>query len=79
MSKIQITEELLLQGESWNGSYSVAQLRALGDDMVKGWRFRLLGKWIEEEQAQKFLALKNKHLKNKKKFRHLKLQTGNLF
>ncbi len=68
---VTVTNSLLEQGISVNGSWSKKQLLALGVPirrgfkLVKGWKDRLIGSEITEQQKNKFLDLKDKHLKPK--------------
>ncbi len=68
---ITVTTELLEQGISKNGAWSAKQLRALNVPigkrfkLWKGWKDRLIGSEITEQQKNKFLDLKDKHLKPK--------------
>ena len=65
-----VTNSLLEQGISCNGSWSRKQLEALGVPigrgfkLWKGWKDRLIGSKITEQQKNDFLALKNKHIKH---------------
>ena len=68
----KITIELLEAGKSMNNFWSERQLAILGLDFKnKGWKKRAIGKEITQEQVDKFLLLKDAHLKNKQKFKHL--------
>ncbi len=66
---IRVTPELLEQGISLNGAWSRKQLIALGVPvgkrfkLIKGWKDRLIGSEITEQQKMRFLALKNAHIK----------------
>jgi hypothetical protein len=60
-----LTEEILEQGKSRNGSWSTEQIRVLGETMTRGWRYRLLNRDISEERIQQFLDLKDFHLDNR--------------
>ena len=64
---VTITKELLQQGLSRNGGYNGAQMEVLEVEPAwnKGWKRRLLGKLITEQQKKTFLALKDSHLKDK--------------
>lgn len=67
---VKVTKELLEQGRSSRGAWSNRQLRALGlkkgFNFNKGWKYKLIGSWVTEDQVERFLALKDAHLKNKK-------------
>ncbi len=68
MTLLTITEEMLDNGKSSNGGYSKKQIKLLGEDAtVSGWRERIIGKSIAEENFNLFLSLKNAHLKPKDK------------
>ena len=63
-----VTTQLLEQGMSLNGSWNSAQLRALGVKSIKnnkGWKYRLIGSKVTQEQVNTFLGLKNRHLAHK--------------
>ena len=65
-----VTQELLEQGMSLNGAWNSAQLRALGVKTIwhnKGWKFKLLGSKVTQEQINEFLRLTNRHLAHKKR------------
>ena len=71
-----MTKQILEQGRSSNGAWSLKQLRALG--IVKetsrkfppsGWKRRLVGQDVPDHKIKLFLSLKDKHLKGKKKKR----------
>ena len=52
------------KGLSSNNSYSLKQIRALGDNMkISGWMKRLIGKEVSSEMVNKFLNLTDNHLK----------------
>lgn len=67
---VTVTNSLLEQGISLNGAWSRKQLVALGVPvgkrfkLIKGWKDRLIGSEITEQQKKRFLELKNKHVKN---------------
>lgn len=59
-----ITEELLEKGKSLRGSWNRRQLKLLGiNQPYKGWQRNIIGRTISKENAQKFLLLKNNHLR----------------
>lgn len=67
-----VTEQLLEQGISLNGAWNVAQLKALGVKFggkhhfwPAGWKKKLLGSKVTQEQVNEFLSLKNRHLAHK--------------
>ncbi len=60
---VTVTRELLEQGKGRRGALNAKQVIALGDDFtVSGWRWRLMGKSITEQQKTRFLELKDAHL-----------------
>lgn len=65
---VTVTNSLLEQGISLNGSWSRKQLEALqvpigkGFKLRRGWKDRLIGSEITEQQKKRFIALKNKHI-----------------
>jgi len=77
-----VTEKILEDGLSRRGGFNLAQLKALlprwefhaGDNgwPMKGWRRRIVGADVSKEKIDRFLALKDKHLRPAPK-------TGNLF
>jgi len=78
---LRITEQLLKDGMSDNGSWNSKQLKALGIDIRfnSGWRRRAIGQPITQEQANRFLALKNYHLERKKRIKRQILGQKRLF
>lgn len=68
-----ITNQLLNQGKSVRGSWSTAQLAQLGIDITNnsGWLKKSIGKSVTQEQIDNFIALKDSHLVNKEKYKHL--------
>jgi len=67
---VTVTDELMQRGMSKNGAWSRKQLDALGvGDTAwnKGWKRRLMGTTITTEQKNEFLALKDAHLKKKRR------------
>ncbi len=64
VSDVTLTENHLQMGISKQNGFSRNQIAALGDTMdKKGWRRRLIGKIVTADQFNKFLALKNAHIK----------------
>ena len=64
-----LTKQVLDNGMSRNGGWSAKQIRSLGvDDEItggmfkKGWKKRITGLDIPEENIKRFLALKDSHL-----------------
>jgi len=68
MDRMIITDQMIEEGMSDNGSWSFKQIMLLGFGRHKGWRRRAIGKEILTERYTEFLVLKNAHLKNKKKY-----------
>jgi len=64
-----ITQQILNNGLSDNGAFNGAQLRELGIDTRynTGWKKSLLGREYPDYVIERFLALKNVHLKHKTK------------
>ena len=65
---VTVTKELLEQGLSWNGCLNGAQIKVLGIKSIwhnKGWKSRLIGTQITEQQKKEFLSLTNRHLAHK--------------
>ena len=63
---VTVTKELLEQGLSRNGCLNGAQAKVLGVKKIfhnKGWKSRLIGIQITEQQKKEFLSLTNTHLK----------------
>ena len=73
-----VTKQLLEEGLSFRGAYNTAQLRSILPiheftgagtwSLRKGWKSRLLGTKVMQEQVDEFLRLKNKHLSRKALF-----------
>ena len=63
---ITITKELLERGKSDRGALNNKQVKALGikQGFVNnpGWRNKLIGSQVTEQQYKRFLELKNSHL-----------------
>lgn len=59
----KVTKDFLEQGKSINGAWSGKQFKALGIKPYKGWRKWILGAYIPKSRADKFLELKDKHIK----------------
>jgi len=66
-----ITENLLKQAISSNGSYSYKQMKLMGLSVPpkKGWQKKLVGLEITMEAADELVGLKDKHLGSKLKFK----------
>ena len=66
-----LTTDIIDQGRSKRGGWSALQFRALGltkqDMRVKGWKDKVLGIDMPEESINRFLSLKDQHLKKRKK------------
>ncbi len=64
MCMVELTKAKLDSGLSRNGSLNNRQIEALGECVhVRGWRRRLLHSYVKKEQFEKFLALKDTHLR----------------
>jgi hypothetical protein len=72
-----ITEEIIKQGMSLNGSWNIAQLKAILPAKEfdrpyawpsNGWKRRLIGSEVSQEKIDEFLRLKNRHLAHKTKY-----------
>ncbi|GAH06457.1 unnamed protein product [marine sediment metagenome] len=70
MEKLTITQDMIEAGMSKNGALSFKQINLLGVGRYSGWRNRAIGKEIRTEKYTEFLALKDVHLKNKKKHKN---------
>lgn len=66
-----ITERLLKQAISSNGSYSYKQMKLMGLSVPpkKGWQKKLVGLEITLEAAAELVGLKDKHLGKKMEFK----------
>jgi|GEM_PF-5522597 len=76
-----ITEELLLKGMSSRGAWSEAQVRLLGEPGTqdnKGWRRNVIGRDIPDADADRFVELKDAHLKQKKRKGIMHSMKGNI-
>ena len=62
-----ITQEILLQGMSRNGGYNTRQLYFLGTHTKKnkGWKKRLIGTSVPDQNVKMFISLKDSHLPQK--------------
>jgi hypothetical protein len=79
---MKLTETMLNMGMSINNGFSAKQLRVLGlpDNcfdrksgyMLSGWRKKVIGSDVTQKQYDDFLALKDKHLENKRRFTPMK-------
>lgn len=64
-----LTNEILKQGKSDNGGWSLNQLRCFGiSKFQKGWQRKVIGRNFSNKTITRFLALKNVHLTVKKIF-----------
>lgn len=65
---VEITEQIFEAGKSVNGSWSGKQLKQFGVryPLPHGWRQKLIGQLIPQENVDKFLALKDRHIKRVK-------------
>lgn len=63
-----VTEELLELGKSSKNGWSKAQIRLLGmNNYYTNWKKDIIGRSISEENAKKFIDLKDKHVPKKNK------------
>lgn len=61
---MRLTKEIIEQGMSSRGGWNMQQLSLLGiRELKKGWKNRLIGIEVSEENINKFIALTNSHLK----------------
>jgi 5-methylcytosine-specific restriction protein A len=61
-----ITKEIMQAGKSSNNGWNLKQLAALGEpNQSGGWYRRLIGKEVSQEQIDRFLELKDYHLRNR--------------
>ena len=75
-----ITKELMNKGKSSNGAWSNKQVRLLGepDGMIDnpGWQKRVIGRYISDVDAERFIALKDAHLNRKNRKRGKQTHCG---
>jgi len=66
---VQVTARLLYMGESKNGGWNREQLAVFGVHWPPGrdWMRSVIGMYITQKEADRFLHLKNKHLKNRRR------------
>lgn len=58
-----ITNDIINAGMSRNGGWSLKQIQTLGARRFHiGWKYDLIGKDVEKEKIDRFLALKDIHL-----------------
>lgn len=64
---VTVTREFLESGKSLNGGWSREQLELIGVPWppVSGWRREAIGRELGEEDAGRFIALRNAHLMSK--------------
>ena len=65
---VTITREIIDSGMSSNGGWNNKQLKALGVPfpLTKGWMMGMIGKDVPESNVEKFIKLKNAHIKTVK-------------
>lgn len=63
-----VTKEIVLKGKSTNGGWSRGQFEALGLKwpLESGWMRRIVGRDLDDKDIEKFLSLKDQHIKKKK-------------
>ena len=75
-----ITERLLLEGKSSRGAWSEKQVKLLGepDGTYKNphWRKNVIGRYISDVDAERFVALKDAHLNRKNRKRGKQTHCG---
>ena len=60
-----ITKEIIEEGKSINGGWSIEQLKCFNIDFFyKGWQNDIIGKDYDINFYYKFINLKNSHIKN---------------
>ena len=65
--EIILTKALIDEGISYNGGFNYEQIHLLGaNQKQKGWKRKLVGRSVSVEIYEKFLSLKNSHLKKSK-------------
>lgn len=71
-----ITESLIESGKSDNGAWSMDQLAIIGVEWppLKGWKKQVVGKHINDNDAERFVKIKNLHLKNQHDQKQLNLE-----
>jgi len=75
---IKITNEFLEKGKSIKGGWSSAQFRSLGvSSFKKGWKRKLIGTDVTEEQADKFINLKDAHIGKREENKRKREETRN--
>ena len=70
---MMLTKRIIEAGKSSRNGWSIEQLRCIlpssdfrpGNQLRKGWKDRMLGQDVTQGQIDKFLSLKNAHLKAK--------------
>lgn len=70
---MRLTEEIIEAGKSWRGGWSKRQLRLFGINkfpLVSGWKKMIVGMEVDKKKIDKFLYLKDKHLRKKELDRH---------
>ena len=66
-----LVDRVLELGKSSRGAWSSRQIRLLGlpglgsGKLQKGWRHDLPGRWVEMEKLERFVALRDAHLRRK--------------
>lgn len=61
---MKITRDLIFEGQSKNGGWSRKQVEELGISwpLKSGWITRAIGREVSEEQARRFVAMKDEHI-----------------
>ncbi len=78
---VVVTAELMTAGSSVSGLWNRKQLELLGVPwpLEKGWRLLVLGNKITQEAADRFIALKNSHIRNPQQLTKPKQQLSVLY
>lgn len=69
MEKILVTEEIWQKGLSRNGGVSSRQAKLFGVTIRnnKGWKREIIGHWFPKDIIDKYISLKDRHLKKETK------------
>ncbi len=73
MGKVVITRAILNAGKSFEGGWSASQLFCLKSSTMnnKGWKRRLIGSRVPEEDVAEFIWLRNQHLSQSQIMKHI--------
>jgi len=68
---VVVTQEIIQSGKSSKGGWSKAQCELFGiGRLYKGWIRDIIGSDFPQVDVEKFVKLKDKHLKGKRKIKH---------